>query len=78
MKSFFHSYSPPERKDRQTDRHGEVPLYVEEGINYQLRGDLAPRNVECIWIEITNKHKHVLFWVFYRPSKADSEYFFVN
>lgn len=71
----FQSFNPPERKDRQTDRFGGVVLYVKENINYHRRRDLEPRGIECIWIEITNKHKHVLFGVFYRPPNADSEYF---
>ena len=74
----FHAHSPPEHKDRQTDRHGGVLLYVKEGINYRCRRDLEPRNVDCIWIKIINKHKHVLFGVFYRPPNADSEYFSSN
>ena len=71
----FHSFSPPERKDRHTDRHGGVILYVKEGITYRRRRDLEPGNVKCIWIEITNRNKHLLFGVFYRPPNADSEYF---
>ena len=70
----FHSFSPPERKDRHTDRHGNVILYVKEGINYRRRRDLETGNIECIWIEITNRNKHVLFGVFYRTPNADSEY----
>ena len=71
----FYSFSPPERKDRHTDRHGGVMLYVKEGITYRRRRDLEPGNVECIWIEITNRNKHLLFGVFYIPPNADSEYF---
>ena len=36
---------------------------------------MEPRDIECIWVEVTNKHKHILFGVFYRPPSADSEYF---
>ena len=71
----FESFSPPERKDRQTDRHGGVVLYVKQSINYRRRYDLESRNIECIWIDITNKHKHVLFGVYYRPPNANAEYF---
>ena len=46
-------FNPPERKDRQTDRHGGVILYIKEGINYRRRHDLETGRVECIWIEIT-------------------------
>ena len=71
----FESFSLLERKGRQTNRPGGVVLYVEEGINYRQRYDLESRNIECIWIYITYKHKHVLFGVFYRPSNANAEYF---
>ena len=69
------SFNPPERKDRQTDRYGGVILYVKEGLHYCRRRDLEPRDIECIWVEIINKHKHVLFGVFYRPPNADSDYY---
>ena len=68
-------FNPPERKDRQTDRHGGVILYIKEGINYRRRHDLETGRVECIWIEITNRQRHILFGVFYRPPEADAEYF---
>ena len=29
----------------------------------------------CIWIEVVNKHKHILFGVFYRPPNANSNYY---
>ena len=69
------SFSPPERKDRQRDRYGGVVLYVKEYLHYHRRRDLEPRDIECIWIEVINKQKHVLFGVFYRPPSADSQYF---
>ena len=67
------SFNPPERKDRQTDRYGGIILYVDEGLHYCRRRDLESRDIECIWVEIINKHKHVLFGVFYRPPNADSD-----
>ena len=69
------SFSPPERQDRQRDRYGGVVLYVKEYLHYRRRRDLEPRDIECIWIEVINKQKHVLFGVFYRPPSADSQYF---
>lgn len=69
------SYHPPERKDRVEDRHGGVMLYVKEGLHYRRRQDLEPRGIECLWIEITNKHKHVLFGLFYRPPNSDANYY---
>ena len=45
-------------------------VYIKEGIYYKRRYDLEPRETECIWTELINKHKHVLFGVFYRPSNS--------
>ena len=39
------------------------------------RRDLEPNGVECIWVELTLRQKHVLFGVFYRPPSADALYF---
>ena len=50
-------------------------MYVKEGLHYCRRRDLEPRDIECIWVEIINKHKHVLFGVFYRPPNADYDYY---
>ena len=61
------SFNKPERKDRQADSHGGVMVYVKEGLHYKRRQDLEPNRTECIWIELINKTKHVLFGVFYRP-----------
>ena len=69
------SFNNPERKDRVDDRHGGVILYLKEAIHYYRRQDLEPRGTECIWIELVNKHKHVLFGVFYRPPNANSNYY---
>ena len=71
----FQSYHPPERKDRVEDRHGGVMLYVKEGLHYRRRQDLEPKGIECLWIEIINKHKHVLFGLFYRPPNSDANYY---
>ena len=56
------SYQSPERKDRARDHHGGVMIYVKETIFYCRRRDLEPVGIECIWIELTLKHKHILFW----------------
>ena len=39
------------------------------------RRDLEPNEVECIWVEVTLRQKHVLFGVFYRLASADALYF---
>lgn len=69
------SYRSPERKDRIGDSHGGVMIYVKENIHYRRRQDLEILGVECIWIELGNKHKHVLFGLFYRPPSSDSFYY---
>ena len=69
------SYQSPERKDRARDHHGGVMIYVKEKIFYCRRRDLEPVGIECIWIELTLKHKHILFGLFYRPPNSDSTYF---
>lgn len=69
------SYQSPERKDRAGDPHGGVMIYVKEAISYCRRRDLEPVGIECIWIELTIKHKHILFGLFYRPPNSDSTYF---
>ena len=58
------SFNNPERENRVDDRHGGVILYVKEAIHYYRRQDLEPRGTECIWIELVNKHKHVLLVYF--------------
>ncbi|MCG8078294.1 MAG: hypothetical protein JAY75_18895, partial [Candidatus Thiodiazotropha taylori] len=46
-------------------------LFVKDNIFYQRRADLEPRNIECIWIELILKQKHILFGLFYRPPYTD-------
>ena len=70
----FDSFSQPERKDRD-DSHGGVILYVRDSIPYKRRHDLEPTGIECIWVELLLKHKHVLFGLFYRPPSSDADYF---
>ena len=69
------SYKIPERKDRPGDSHGGVILYVKNNIHYTRRHDLELRGVESIWIELTLKHKHILFGVFYRPPNSEAVFF---
>ena len=62
-------------KDKIGDRHGGVVLYVKNTLYYMRRADLAFRGIECIWIELTLKHKRVLFGLFYRPPNLDAVYY---
>ena len=50
-------------------------IYVKDSIYYKRRLDLDPRGIECIWIELVLKHKHVLFELFYRPPNSDLNYY---
>ncbi|MES9994044.1 MAG: reverse transcriptase family protein [Candidatus Thiodiazotropha sp.] len=69
------SYNIPERRDRVGDAHGGVIIYVKEGIHYKRRQDLELRGIECIWIEVANSRKHILFGLFYRPPNSDASYY---
>ena len=65
----------PERKDRPGDSNGDVILYVKNNIHYTRRHDLELRSVESIWIELTLKHKLILFGVVYRPPNSEAVVF---
>ena len=65
----------PERKDRIEDSHGGVLIYVKEGLHYKPREDLEIRGIECIWIEVANNNKRILFGLFYRPPNSNASYF---
>lgn len=69
------SYNKPERKDRVGDSHGGVMLYVKETLYYKRRHDLEIRDIESIWIELVNHHKHILFGLYYRPPNSDANYY---
>ena len=49
-----------ERKDRLTDAHGGILVYIKYTIHFQRRHDLEPRGIECFWIEV----KAYLVWCF--------------
>ena len=74
-KDLIDSYKIPEWKDRPGDSHAGVILYVKNNIHYTRRHDLELRGVESIWIELTLKHKHILFGVFYRPPNSEAVVF---
>ena len=50
-------------------------IYVRDTIHYIRRRDLEPQGIECLWIELTLKHKHILFGLFYRPPNSNAAYF---
>ena len=68
------SFFKPERKDRVTDPHGGVAIYVKNSIIYTRRHDLELPGIECIWIEVILKQKRLLFGLFYRPPNSDQIY----
>ena len=68
-------YHHPERKGRITDSHSEVIVYIKDSIHYVRRRDHEPNGVECIWVKLTLRQKHVFFGVLYRLPSADALYF---
>ena len=69
------SYHLPEHKDCVADSHGGVIIHIKDHIHYVRRHDLEPIGVECVWVELTLKHKHILLGLFYRPPNSDALYF---
>ncbi len=66
----FQNYSTPFRKDRPSDNHGGILVYVKEHIPAIRRTDLEPQNLECLWVELRLKRKRVLLGTFYRPPNS--------
>ena len=69
------SFFKPERKDRPTDAHGGVMIYVKDNITYTRRQDIELPGIECIWIEVIVKHNRMLFGLFYRAPDTDQFYY---
>ena len=65
----FDLYKEPERKDRD-DSYGGVALYIKNNVFHKRRSDLEIPGVECIWVELVLRNKHILFGVFYRPPNS--------
>ena len=63
------------RKDRSRNGGG-VCIYLRSSINYKVRNDLVPTELEVVGIEITKPHsKPFLVTTVYRPPSASSEFF---
>ena len=63
------------RKDRSRNG-GAVCIYLRSSINYKVRDDLVPSELEAVCIEITKPHsKPFLVSTVYRPPNAHSEFF---
>lgn len=70
----FTSFKTPERKDRSTDNHGGVIVYIKDSLHHRRRQDLELAGIECIWVEIFLRTKRVLLGVFYRPPSSNVQY----
>ena len=63
------------RKDRSRNGGG-VCVYLRSSINYKIRNDLVPSELEAVCIEIIKPHsKPFLVTTVYRPPSASSEFF---
>ena len=63
------------RKDR-TRNGGGVCIYLRSSINYKIRDDLVPSELEAVCVEIIKPHsKPFLVTTVYRPPSALSEFF---
>ena len=63
------------RKDRSRNGGG-VCIYLCSSINYKVRNDLVPTELEVVCIEITKPHsKPFLVTTVYRPPSASLEFF---
>ena len=52
------------RRDRVSDIHGGVCVYVKNNLKVRRRNDIEIQNLECVWIEITTPNKKVLIGTF--------------
>ena len=63
------------RKDRSRNVGG-VCIYLRSSINYKIRDDLVPSELEAVCVEIIKPHsKPFFFTTVYRPPSALSEFF---
>ncbi len=63
------------RKDRSRNGGG-VCIYLRSSINYIVRNDLVPSEIEAVCVEIIKPHsKPFLVTTVYRPPSASSEFF---
>ena len=66
------------RKDRESNGRngGGVCIYVRSNINFQLRADLSPNNLECLTVEISKPcSKPFLVSTWYRPPQSSPDLF---
>ena len=66
------------RKDREGNGRngGGVCIYIRNNINFQLRADLSPNNLECLTVEISKpRSKPFLVSTWYRPPQSSPDLF---
>ena len=61
------------RRDRASDAHGGVCVYVDQNYLSKRRSDLETNRAECIWVEITIQHRKLLIGTLYRPPESKNE-----
>ena len=63
------------RKDRSRNGGG-VCIYLRNSINFKVRSDLIPTELEAVCLEITKPHRKPFFvTTIYRPPNATAEFF---
>ena len=65
-------------KDRESNgkNGGGVCIYIRSNINFQLRADLSPNNLEFLTVEITRPcSKPFLVSTWYRPPQSSPDLF---
>ena len=66
----FPSFHTPFRRDRESDPHGGIIVYVKSDIFVLERRDLEVNDVECLWLELKIKSRRLLIGTFYRPPSS--------
>ena len=70
------SFNKPKWRDRVGYSHEGVLIYVKDNIHYHPRHDLEILGLENKWNDLSFKHKHVLFSLFYRLPNSDQLYYY--
>ncbi|KAK3087298.1 hypothetical protein FSP39_004356 [Pinctada imbricata] len=65
-------FQKPFRNDRNDRPGGGVIVYAKKNVYCKRRYDFELPGLECIWIEIKNRHNHLLCGTFYRPPNSQS------
>ena len=68
----FNDFQLPFRRDRESDSHGGILVYVKNDIPCKRRDDLELNNIECLWVEINVRNKKLFVGTFYRQPKSNA------